>query len=229
MIVRRGDDFTALDRTPKVSRFLRTFIHEQDHSVNVRMICENGIGDVMQQGRLACARRGDNQAARAFADGRDEVYHARGNAIGHSFEDIPLVRIDTGQIIELLHRLPLFRRVPINLEDLGQLGAAFFGWHRPAFDLEAGLEAEFSDHVRRHVNIVRADLEALGGIAQEAKPFLADFEDAADLASGWLLRWRLCLWLLLLLLLFCFFHSACSCRVERRRMVFVVRSWTALM
>jgi hypothetical protein len=151
------------------------------------MIGDHRVGDMVQQRGLAGARRRDNQAARAFADRRDEIDDPRGVAVGDGFEHVTLVRIDAGQVVELLETDPFLRRMAVDLKNLRQLRAALLGRHGAALDFEAGRSLKFADDVRRHIDVVRADLEAAGGVAQKAEPFLADFQDTADLAIGWLL------------------------------------------
>src|SRR5206468_2159846 len=93
-------------------------------------------------------------------------------------------------------------RFAIDRGDLDQLRAALARWRRFAFDLDAGTQLEFADEIGRHVNVVRADLEALGGIAEKAESFLSHFQHAAHGAVCRLRRlgfWlRRCGWLVVL-------------------------------
>ena len=50
--------------------------------LDVGIIGVDALGDVLQQDRLAGARRGDDQAALAEADGGEDVDHARGDLGG---------------------------------------------------------------------------------------------------------------------------------------------------
>ena len=155
--------------------------------MDIRVVRDYRVGDMVQQRGLTGARRRNNEAARAFANGRDEVDNPRGVAVGDGFEHITLVRIETGQVVELLEACPFIRRGAVDLEDLRQLRAALLRRDGAALDFKAGPQLEFADDVRRHVDVVRADLEAAGGVAQEAEPLFAYFQDTADLAIGWLL------------------------------------------
>ena len=58
------------------------------------MIDGHGLCDVLQQDRFAGARRGDNEAALPFADGRQQVHDARGQRLGPGFENDLFVRVD---------------------------------------------------------------------------------------------------------------------------------------
>ena len=64
------------------------------------MIGGDGVGDLLENGRLARARRGDDQAAGAFADGRDQINDARFEQIGGGFQIDLLDGINRGQVLE---------------------------------------------------------------------------------------------------------------------------------
>src|SRR5258706_6361166 len=139
------------------------------------MIGQHGIRHVMQQGGLAGARRGDDQAARAFTDRRDDVDDARRVSVGHGFEYEPLIWLNDGEVVELLERGKLFRRLAVDGLDLDKLWAALLWRCGAPFDLEAGTQPVAANDIRRHVDVVRADLVAAGGIAEETESLLADF------------------------------------------------------
>ncbi len=52
------------------------------------MILRHRIGDVMEQRRLAGARRGDDQTALAHAERGHHVHDARGVTLGHGFQNL---------------------------------------------------------------------------------------------------------------------------------------------
>ncbi len=58
-------------------------------SVTLGMVGGDGIGDFLEQDRLSGSGLGDDQAALALADGREQVHDAHGEFIGavSSFED----------------------------------------------------------------------------------------------------------------------------------------------
>src|SRR3546814_19415904 len=60
-------DHLALHRALHVGDFFRTFVDQQDDQVDFRMIVADGMGDVLQQPRLAGARRRHDQGALALA------------------------------------------------------------------------------------------------------------------------------------------------------------------
>ena len=72
----RGDDL-ALHRALHVGDFLRPLVDEQHDQVALGMIGGDRVGDVLQQHRLAGARRRHDEGALALADRRDDVDDAR--------------------------------------------------------------------------------------------------------------------------------------------------------
>ena len=72
-VARRGfiegrADHLALHGALHVRDFFRTLVNQQNDQHNFGMIGGDGVGDVLQQHRLAGARRSDDQTALAFAD-----------------------------------------------------------------------------------------------------------------------------------------------------------------
>ena len=67
-LVEGGADDFALHRALHVGDFFRTLVDQQHDEHDFGMIGGDGVGDVLQQHRLAGARRSDDQAALAFAD-----------------------------------------------------------------------------------------------------------------------------------------------------------------
>ena len=68
-VVRAGHDLRARDGALDFGDFLGALIDEQDDELDLGMIFHHGLGDVLEQGGLAGARRRDDEAALAFADG----------------------------------------------------------------------------------------------------------------------------------------------------------------
>ena len=73
-----GDDF-ASDASLHFGDFFRALVNEQHDEVALGVVLADGLGDVLQHHGFARFRRRDDEAALAFADGRDEVNHARGD------------------------------------------------------------------------------------------------------------------------------------------------------
>jgi hypothetical protein len=106
LVVGRGDDL-ALDRAPEVRGLLGALVDEQHDEVHVGVGQADAVGDLLEQDRLARARRGRDQAALAHADGRDQVEHAHvvgGTVVAldglAALEHEALGGIDRGQLLE---------------------------------------------------------------------------------------------------------------------------------
>ena len=69
-------------------------------SVISGMVGGDGVGDVLQQHRLAGARRRHDQAALALADGRQQVEHARRDVVLDGLQPDPLLRVERREVVE---------------------------------------------------------------------------------------------------------------------------------
>ena len=98
-VVRRRHDL-GLDRALEIRDFLGPLVNEQHHRVDFRMVRGDGVANLLEDGRLARARRRDDQAARALADGRDEVNDARLDQVRCGFQLEFLNRVNARQVLE---------------------------------------------------------------------------------------------------------------------------------
>ena len=157
------------------------------------MICRDGMGDVLQQHRLAGARRGNDQPALAFAERRHDVDHpGRVILLGRitRFHFKPLIRIERRQVIEMHLVAGFFGIFEIDQIDLDQ-GKIPFAFLRAAdltLNRVAGAKGEFPDLARTDVDVVRtSQVIGIRG-AQEAEPVLQNlnhaFADDLDIANG---------------------------------------------
>lgn len=80
-----GDDLT-LDGALHVRDFFGAFVNEHHHEVDLRIVGGDGVGDGLQDERLAGLRRGDDQAALALADRGHEVNDAGADLLGVRLE-----------------------------------------------------------------------------------------------------------------------------------------------
>ena len=75
-------------------------VDQQHDQRDFRMIGGDGIGDGLQHHRFAGARRRDDQAALAFADGAEHVEHAPGEIFLGRFQANALLRVERRQVVE---------------------------------------------------------------------------------------------------------------------------------
>ena len=113
----------ALHGALHVGDFLRPLVDQQHDQVAFRMVGGDRMGDVLQQHRLAGARRRDDQRALALADRRHDVDDARrkvllGRILVLHLE--PLVGIERREVVEVDLVAGLLRVLEIDGVDLEQ-------------------------------------------------------------------------------------------------------------
>ena len=134
----------------------------------------------LQQHRFAGARRGDDEAALAFADGRQQIHDAAADGFAHGLHLDAFLRIERGQVVEEDLVACFFGRLEVDGLDLDQ-GEVFFPFVRRAdvaADGVAGFEVEFANLRGRDVDVVGAGQIVVIGRAQEAVAVGQDLEDA---------------------------------------------------
>ncbi len=173
-------NYFALHRTLHVRHFFRALVDEQHDEHNFRMIRSDGVGQVLQQHGLAGTRRGDDQAALAFAHGRQQIHDSGAGIFARDFELQPLLRIKRSQVVEENLVARFFGRFEVNGFDLHQREVFFALMRRTnlAADGIAGLQIEFADLRRRHVNVVRTRQVVVIGRAEESVAIGQDFQYA---------------------------------------------------
>ncbi len=177
-VVGGGHDF-RLHRALKIGDFLGALVDEQHHRMHFGMVGGDGVADLLKDGGFAGAGRRHDQAARAFADGRDQVDHPGFDEVRGGFQLELLDGIDAGQVfeadglgvileghfIDLVHRLELGAGAAVR-----RLGGAF--------DEAAFAQETTANGVRRDEDIRRLGMKMTLGGAQEAKALLGNFEIA---------------------------------------------------
>ncbi len=99
----RRHDF-AVHRALHVRHFFRALIDQKHDQIAFRVIGGHRLGDVLQEHRLARARRRDDQRALSLADRRNDIDDARRQILSSRilhFELQALVGIERRQIIEV--------------------------------------------------------------------------------------------------------------------------------
>ncbi len=84
--VEGGRDDLAAHRALHVGDFFGPLVDEQHDQVDLGVVLGDAVGDVLQQHRLAGARRRDDQAALALADRRQQVDDAARQVVGVGLE-----------------------------------------------------------------------------------------------------------------------------------------------
>ena len=163
------------------------------------MIGGDRLGDVLQEHRLAGARRRDNQGALPLADRRNDIDDARREILSGrilNFELQALVGIERRQIIEVDLMPGLLGVLEVDFVALEQreISLPLLRASNGAFDRVAGSQPQAPDLRRRHINVVWTG-EIVGvSRSQEGEPVLQDLDhplaDNLDLDAGQLLENR---------------------------------------
>ncbi len=174
-----ADDFAA-DAALHVGDFLGALVDQQHDERNLGVIGSDGVRDGLQQHGLAGARRGDDQAALAFADRREQVHHPSGEVIARGFELEPLIGIERGEVVEEYLVAGFFGRLEIDGVDFdqGKIAFALLGGANLAGDGVAGAQVEAANLRGRDVDVVGAWQIVVLGSAEEAEAVGQAFEHA---------------------------------------------------
>ena len=87
-----------------VGDFLGPFVDEQHEDVHLGMVRRHRLGQMLEEDRLAGARRGHDQPALASADRGEQVHDAHRERLLAGLEANLLARIDRGQFVEAAFR-----------------------------------------------------------------------------------------------------------------------------
>ena len=179
-LVEGGTDDFAAHAALHVGDFFRTLVDQQHDQRDFGMIGGDGVGDALQQHRLTGARRRHDQAALAFADGRQQIHHAAGVIVADGFQLQPLVGIQRRQVVEEDLVARFLGRFEVDGIDFDQreVALAFLGRADLAADGVAGAQIETADLAGRDVDIVGAGKVVVLGRAQEAEAVGQAFQHA---------------------------------------------------
>ena len=103
LIKGRGDNL-ALHTALHIGHLFWTLINQKHKHITFGVIFLDGMGDILQQNRFTCPRRGDNQSPLAFSDWRDNINDAARLVFARrvfNFHLHALVRIKGREIIKV--------------------------------------------------------------------------------------------------------------------------------
>src|SRR5436190_3450563 len=175
------DDFGfALQVALEVGDLFGALVDEQHDEVDLGMVFEDGVGDLLEEDRLAGARRRDDEGALALAERGDHVHDAHREIVGLGLEADALARVERREALEGDRALRLVGVRVVDELDLeeGEVLLAVLGRTDLAADDVAGPHAEAADLRGRDVDVVRAGQVVVLGRAEEAEAFGKDLEDA---------------------------------------------------
>ena len=164
-----------------VGHFLGPLVDQQHDQLDVGIVGGDAQADVLQEDRLAGARRGDDQGPLAFAQRRQQVHHAGGQRLGADFQLQPVLGVDGRQLVEGLDVLVVVGRHAVDVEDFPQpraLAARRPGWTMPWMQ-HALAQAVLLDHAAGHEGVGQLADVVVVGIAEEAVAVGVHFQHAA--------------------------------------------------
>jgi hypothetical protein len=176
-VVGAGHDLRGGHGAADFGDFLGALIDEEDDEDGLGMIFYDGIGDVLEEGRLAGARRGDDEAALAFADRRHEVHDAGRVTVGNGLETETFGGADDGELLEEGEVAVIGGLVSVDGGEAEHLKAAIAAADF-AFDPMAVAKGEAADDLGGDEDVSGALDEVALGIAKEAESLAGDFDDA---------------------------------------------------
>src|SRR5918995_5055323 len=101
LVERRGDDLGLLYAALPVGDLLGALVGEHDEEFGLGVVGGDGLGYLLEDRGLAGLGRRDHHASLALADGRDQVYDARGDVVRLPLQAQPLHRIQRRQVVEV--------------------------------------------------------------------------------------------------------------------------------
>ena len=153
----------------------------RDNPVNFRMVVGDGVGDTLQEYRLAGLRLCHDEAALSLAYRGEKVYDTGGSiVVAVARESEFFVREEGGHVLELHPVADEFGAEPVYFDGLYQREILFslFGRSDDALYRIAGFETECLDLRRGYVDVVRGVKVVVVGRTEETVAVGHDFQNA---------------------------------------------------
>ncbi len=158
LVVGRGDHL-GVHRSSEVGDLLRALVYQQHDYLHILVVGCHRVGDLLENGCLASARRRDDEAAGALADGRHQIDNTSLDDVRCCLEIEFLDGIDGGEIFKPHNVTILHERCAIDAEYLFELRAcASVRCLQLALDQRALANGGTLDGVGCHKNIGRLGL-----------------------------------------------------------------------
>ena len=182
-LVAGAGEHLGRDGAPEVGQLLGALVDQQHHDARRRPLGADGAGDLLQQRGLAGLRRRDDQAARAFADGRQQIHRAHGDVAARA-EVEALGRVHRDELAEGGAGAVSRRRQAADRGDAGQLAARPALHDRPGHrgPLDQGV---FLQEAGRHADLAGGWLHRV----DQHRAAAAAFQDTVGDFSHWWCQW----------------------------------------
>ncbi len=170
-LIESGTNHLSLDGTLHIRHFLGTLVNQQDNQGDFRVIAGDGIGNALQEHRLAGARRRNDQAALTLTDGRQQVEHARRDVVLDRLQVNALLGIERREVVKEEFVAGFIGGLKIDRLDFDEreVPLPLFGWSDLAGNRIAGAQIEFADLGWRYVDVVRPGQVVVIRRAQESE------------------------------------------------------------
>ena len=113
-LVERGGDDLGRHVLLHVRDLLRALVDEKDDQFALRMIVQDGVGDLLEENGLTRLRRRDDEAPLSLSDGRDEIEDAHRDVAVVLLQVQLLLGISRAQVVEADPVLGLFRVLAVD-------------------------------------------------------------------------------------------------------------------
>ena len=182
LVAGAGEDL-GRDGTPEVGQLLGPLVDQQHHDTCRRLLGADGTGDLLQHRGLAGFGRRDDQAARALADGRQQIHSAHGDVTARA-EVEALGRVHRDELGERGAGAVSRGRQAADRGHRGQLAARPALHHRPGHrgPLDQGV---FPQEAGWYADLARGRLHRV----DQHRAAAAAFQDTVGNVRHWWCQW----------------------------------------
>lgn len=178
-VIGAGKDVSR-DDAAHIGDFFGALVHEEHNDVAIRMVGVDTEGDVPQEDGFACAGRGHDEAALAFADGAEDVEDAGGHG-ARVLKIEPSVGGDGGELGVVHAPLAVFDGEAVYGVHILHLGVGEAGVLLSlSGDEAARLQLEAADELAGHKGVCGAGFAVALGVEEGASFVVLRGKDAAD-------------------------------------------------
>ena len=78
LFIEGGGYYFSLYIPLHIRNFFRSFIYKKNHKYHFRMVCSDGVGDLLHQYRLTCTWRSYNKGSLSFSNRTEKIYNSCG-------------------------------------------------------------------------------------------------------------------------------------------------------
>ena len=176
--VEGGAENVTVERSAQVGDFLGSFIHKQEHEVDIGMICLDGKGKALEHHGLSDPGRSHDQSPLSHAERSDQVDRpGRGIGLARLLQVDAPVGKHGGEFVELQRGLPFAGRDAFDGRDRLEAEAALRLQADDSCNAESGAEFVLAEQGDGKGEIRRGGLEVEEG-PPDHRGIRSEFQDA---------------------------------------------------